>query len=75
MQEYAEAAIVLATAQNFAQWVASGTWRRGLALVKQGHEDGMALMEQGATMRRATGAERPFFLLAHAEVAQGNGAK
>jgi class 3 adenylate cyclase/predicted ATPase len=74
VQAHAEAAIALATAQGFAQWLAAGTWRQGLALVKQGHKEGLALMEQGATTRRATGAsDRPFYLLYHAEVLQAMG--
>jgi predicted ATPase len=72
MQEYAEVANILSTEQGFAQFLAMGTWRKGIALVKQGHEEGMALMRQGATARQSTGASKtPYLLLYDAEVSQG----
>jgi hypothetical protein len=56
VQEHAEASIALSTEQGFAQWLALGICFRGLALVEQGHEEGIALMRQGITARRSTGA-------------------
>jgi predicted ATPase len=74
MQEYAEVANILSTEQGFAQFLAMGTWRRGVALVKQGHEEGIAVMRQGATARQSTGAsEIPAMLLYDAEVSQAMG--
>jgi len=64
-QQRAEAAIVLATEQEFAHWLAIGTIARGAALAEQGHlEEGIAQMRQGLAAYQATGAEasRPWFL-------------
>jgi predicted ATPase len=56
VQEQAEAAVALATAQSFPQWTAHGTILRGWALALQGQgEAGMAQVRQGLTARRATG--------------------
>jgi predicted ATPase len=74
VQEYAEVANALSTEQGFALFLAMGTWRRGVALVKQGHEEGMALMRQGATATQSTGASKKLFLLLYdAEVSQAMG--
>jgi predicted ATPase len=57
VQAQAEAAIALATAQGFPQWTAMGTSMRGWALASQGQgEEGLALVRQGLTAYRATGA-------------------
>jgi predicted ATPase len=57
VQAQAEAAIALATAQGFPQWTAMGTSLRGWALTMQGQgEEGLALVRQGLTAYRATGA-------------------
>jgi predicted ATPase len=57
VHEQAEAAIALATAQGFPQWVAQGTSLRGWALAMQGQgEEGMAQVRQGIAAWRATGA-------------------
>jgi predicted ATPase len=78
--ERAEAIIVLAAEQGFAALVALGTLLRGWALAewcaepgaRQGTgEEGMALLQQGLTAWRATGAEgnRPYYLALLAEAA------
>ena len=57
VQEQAEAALVLATAQGFPQWVAHGTILRGWALVMQDQgAAGMAQVRQGLAAWRTTGA-------------------
>jgi predicted ATPase len=69
--EHAEAAVSLATAQDFPHWVAMGTILRGWALALQGHgEEGMAQVYQGITAYRATGAAVfvPYFCTLLAEV-------
>ncbi|HKA54473.1 MAG TPA: hypothetical protein VKJ47_12510, partial [Candidatus Binatia bacterium] len=64
-QQRAETAIVVATEQEFAHWLAIGTIARGAALAEQGRvEEGIAQMRQGLVAYQATGAEtaRPWFL-------------
>src|SRR5207249_1655030 len=64
-QRQTEAAMVLATAQRFAQWLAQATILRGWALAEQGQdEEGMAQMRQGLATYGTTGAKvlRPYFL-------------
>jgi len=57
VQEQAEAALALATAQGFPQWVAHGTILRGWALAMQDQgEAGIAQVRQGLAAWRATGA-------------------
>jgi class 3 adenylate cyclase/predicted ATPase len=57
-QEHAEATISLATLQGFPFWLALGWLLRGWALVHQGQaQEGIALMTQGCSAFRATGAE------------------
>jgi class 3 adenylate cyclase/predicted ATPase len=74
VQRHAEASIALATEHGFAQLWAGRTYYQGLALFKQGHEEGLTLMGQGMTARQSTGAsERPFRLLYNAEVSQARG--
>jgi predicted ATPase len=75
-QERAEAAITLATAQDFPNWIAFGAVLRSWALAHQGQaQEGIEQMYQGLTAWRATGAEilRPYFLalLAEAHSLQG----
>ena len=56
VQEWAEAAITLATEQGFPFWVAQGTFYRGWALGMQGQvEEGMRQMRQGKAALQATG--------------------
>jgi predicted ATPase len=56
--EHAEAALVLAREQGFAERVAEATILRGWALVEQGQgEAGIAQMHQGLAAHRATGAQ------------------
>jgi class 3 adenylate cyclase/predicted ATPase len=57
VQEQAEAAVALATAQSFPQWAALGTILRGWALAMQDQgEAGLAQVCQGIAAFRATGA-------------------
>ena len=57
VHEHAEAAVTLATAQGFPQYVAMGTSLRGWALALQGQgETGMAQARQGIVALRTTGA-------------------
>jgi predicted ATPase len=66
----AEAAITLATAQGFAQWLTRGTVLRGWALARQGQgEAGMAEMHQGLAADLATGSTlwQPYYLVLLAE--------
>jgi predicted ATPase len=57
VHEHAAAAVALATTQGFPQWTAMGTSLRGWALTMQGQgEEGLALVRQGLTAYRATGA-------------------
>ena len=58
VQQQAEAAIALATAQGFPHWVARATVVRGWALVHQGRDaEGVAQMCHGLTACQAGGAE------------------
>jgi TOMM system kinase/cyclase fusion protein len=69
-QERAEAAMSLATAQGFPQWVAYGSMLRGWALVQQGQaQEGIKQSHLGLTTYHATGAEisRPYLLALLAE--------
>jgi predicted ATPase len=69
-QEWAEAAIALATDQGFPFWESWGTVLRGWALAEQGQSaEGIAQMGQGIAAWRATGAElqRPYYLALLAE--------
>jgi predicted ATPase len=69
-QEYAEAAIRLATDQGFPHWRAMSSLLRGWALVQQGHgKEGITQITQGLIAWRATGAEmgRPYYLALFAE--------
>ena len=57
VQEQAEAAVVLTTAQGLPLWAALGTSLRGWALVMQGQgETGLAQVREGITAWQATGA-------------------
>ena len=57
-QEVSEAALTLATEQEFAFWLAWGTFLRGWALTTHGNErGGIAQMRQGLEAARAIGAE------------------
>jgi class 3 adenylate cyclase/predicted ATPase len=69
--EQAEAAVALATEQNFTLWAAWGTSLRGWALAMQGQgEEGMAQARQGIAACRAAGAELfvPYFCTLLADV-------
>jgi predicted ATPase len=71
VHEHAEAAVALATEQEFPQWVALGTILRGWALAMQGQgKEGMAQVRQGITAWRATGAVLivPYFCTMLADV-------
>jgi class 3 adenylate cyclase/predicted ATPase len=71
VQEYAEAAVALSTAQGFTQWAAWGTSMRGWALAMQDQdEEGMTQVRQGIATYRATGAVLlvPYFCTLLAEV-------
>jgi predicted ATPase len=71
VHEHAEAAVALATAQGFPQWVAQGTSFRGWALAMQGQgAEGMAQVRQGITAWRATGSALnvPYFCTVLADV-------
>jgi predicted ATPase len=64
-QAQTEAAMALATAQRFAQWLAQATILRGWALAEQGQgEAGLAQMREGLATYGTTGAQvlRPYFL-------------
>jgi predicted ATPase len=57
-QQWAEAAIAICEEQEFALWLAAGTYLRGWALAEQGQgEEGLAQMRQGISAYRGTGAE------------------
>jgi predicted ATPase len=69
-QERAEAAMALASEQEFSLLLAAGTIDRGSALAEQGQEEeGIAQLRQGLDAYQATGAEvvRPRFLAILAE--------
>jgi predicted ATPase len=69
-QEYAEAAISIATEQRFPQLKANGSLLHGWALAQQGQaKEGSEQIIQGLTAWRATGAEiaRPYYLALLAE--------
>jgi predicted ATPase len=69
-QERAEAAMALASEQEFSLLLAAGTIHRGWALAEQGQEEeGMTQLRQGLAAYQATGAEvgRPWFLAMLAE--------
>jgi TOMM system kinase/cyclase fusion protein len=73
-QELAEAAIALATEQEFPHWLTISSILQGWTLAEQGQgEKGIAQMRQGLTAHQAMGAElaRPWFLALLAE-AYGN---
>ncbi|MGU7770269.1 adenylate/guanylate cyclase domain-containing protein [Burkholderia sp. MR1-5-21] len=75
-QEYAEAAMTLATEQGFPYYLAWGTIMRGWALAEQGNaEEGSRLMTQGLVAYQATGAElsRSYFLALLARIYRGAG--
>jgi predicted ATPase/class 3 adenylate cyclase len=68
--ERAEALMVLATEQGFAQQVAQATIMRGWALAARGHDaEGTAQMRQGLAAHQATGTQRqrPYYLALLAE--------
>ena len=68
--KHAETIITLATEQGFAQPLASGTIRRGWALVVLGqHREGMAQLHQGISQLRTIGAANtlPGYLASYAE--------
>ena len=72
VHEQAEAAVTLATVQDFPLWTASGTSLRGWALAMQGQgEAGLAQVHQGIAAGRATGAmlRVPYFCAVLADVA------
>src|SRR5262249_30760140 len=65
VQEWAAAAIALATDQGFPFWESWGTVLRGSVLAEQGQSaEGIAQMRQGIAAWRATGAELqlPYYL-------------
>jgi len=71
VHEQADACVVLSTEQGFPHWAAMGTSLRGWALAMQGQgEAGLALVRQGITAWRATGAvlSVPYFCSLLAEV-------
>jgi len=71
VHEHAEAAVTLATAQGFPQWVAQGTILRGWALAMQGQgEAGLAQVRQGIAAVRTTGGALfdPYYSALLAEV-------
>jgi predicted ATPase len=71
VHEHAEAAVALATEQEFPQWAALGTILRGWALAMRGQgKEGMAQVRQGITAWRTTGAVLivPYFCTLLAEV-------
>jgi predicted ATPase len=72
-QEYAEAAIKLATEQGFPHWRAYGAIRRGWALAHQGRaQEGVAQLTHGLSASRAAGDKimHPYYLALLAD-AQG----
>ena len=57
VHEHAEAAVALATEQDFPLWAATGTSLRGWALAMQGQgEEGLTQIRRGIAAWRATGA-------------------
>ena len=69
-QEYAEAAIRLATDKGFPHWRALSSLQRGWALAQQGQaKEGIEQLTQGLIALRATGAEvgQPYYLALLAE--------
>jgi predicted ATPase len=56
-QQVAEASITLAAEQGFTLRLALGRYHRGLALVKQGNQDGIAEMKLGLQGIQGTGSE------------------
>jgi len=69
-QEQVEALIALANEHGFPYWLAEGMILRGWVLAEQGQaEEGMALIRQGLSAYRATGAElfRTYWLALLAE--------
>jgi predicted ATPase len=71
VHEEAAAAVALATAHGFPQWVAMGTSLRGWALAMQGQgEEGLVQVRQGIAAQWATGAALavPYFCTLLAEV-------
>jgi class 3 adenylate cyclase/predicted ATPase len=71
VRKHAEAAVALATAQEFPQWAAYGTSLRGWALAMQGQgKEGIAQVHEGIAIGRATGAVLaiPYFCAVLAEV-------
>jgi predicted ATPase len=71
VQEHAEAAVTLATAQGFPPWVTWGACVRGWALAMQGQgAEGTAQVREGIIAWRATGAALfvPYFCTLLAEV-------
>jgi predicted ATPase len=69
--ERSQAAVALANAQGFTQWVAQGTLLQGAILAMQGDvQAGMAQMQNALLDYEATGARllRPYFLALVAEV-------
>jgi predicted ATPase len=71
VHEHAEAAVVLSTAQGFANWAAQGASFRGWALAMQGQgEQGRTQVRQGIDAWRATGAALlvPYFCTMLADV-------
>jgi predicted ATPase len=70
VHENAESAIVLSAERGLTDWLAWATTLRGCAMADQGrHEAGIAEIEEGLAMSRATGAElfRPLFLCLEAK--------
>jgi predicted ATPase len=73
-RERAEEAITLSTEQGFPYWLASGTIRRGEALILQGQgEEGITQLCQGLAAYRAMGAEWRTSSLALLAEAHGKG--
>jgi predicted ATPase len=76
VQEHAESAIALSAEHGLTDWLAWGTTLRGCAMAEQGrHEEGIAQIEEGLAMSRATGAElfRPLFLCVKANACMKTG--
>jgi len=69
-QEAAEGAIALSAERGFTDFLARATALRGWAMAEQGrNEQGIALIQEGLAVSRATGAKvaRPYFLCLLAE--------
>ena len=75
-QETAESVIALCAEHGFAAWLALATILRGWAVAEQHrNEEGIAQIQEGLAVYRATGAElwRPYFLCLLAEACRETG--